>query len=480
MKRVDYLIVGSGLTGATIARMLHDAGREVLVIDRRQHLGGNVHDQSIAGLRVHTYGPHYFRTSSAFIWEWVNRFADFQPFEARVLSDISAGQLVQWPPTFQQVQALCRGWQPQSRCVDPQSLEEAALSMMPRQAYELFVKEYNEKQWGKSPAELSPALCKRFSLRTEGETRLTPGARFQGIPKDGYSAWMAAMLDGIDVHLGIDYQEVRHSIKAKKTIYTGPIDEFFGFDIGRLQYRGQRRTHKIVNASTHGLPCVQVNNPTHAGGAHIRSIDWRHLLNDQQRSEISRTIITTETPYSPIDPDCFEYPFPDAANQQLAASYQRRAKEIGSSVLVAGRLGSFQYMDMDQAIAKALSMRGKVMSHSTAQWTGQPSSATQASLSQSVETKQSPQQEQTQQPATNAPVGQCVPGVTTPANHPPSRANSCKSASEKLQDQLTEMVLSETDKHFLDNRICRNSRRAIRIGILEILGRYKISEAAEE
>jgi UDP-galactopyranose mutase len=478
MKHVDYLIVGSGLTGATIARMLHDAGREVLVIDRRQHLGGNVHDQEINGLRIHTYGPHYFRTSSSFIWEWVNRFADFQPFEARVLSDIGAGHLVQWPPTLQQVQALCHGWQPQQRCINPRNLEDAALSMMPRQAYELFIKPYNEKQWGKPPSELSPALCKRFSLRTEGETRLTPGARFQGVPKDGYSAWMAAMLDGIDVYLGIDYQEVRHSIKAKKTIYTGPIDEFFGFDMGRLQYRGQRRAHRIVDASTHGLPCIQVNNPTYAGGAHIRSIDWRHLLNDQQRSEVKRTIITTETPYSPSDPDCFEYPFPDSANQQLAAAYQQRAKEIGPSVLIAGRLGSFQYMDMDQAIAKALSMRGKVMSHSTAQWTGRPSSATQESLSQSVETKQSQPLEQTQQLATHEPEGQSVPEVTTPASQPPSHASSSKSASDRLQEQLLQIVLSEADKHFLGNRISGNSKRAIRLGISEIVGRYVISEAA--
>jgi len=479
MKRVDYLIVGSGLTGATIARMLHDAGREVLVIDRRQHLGGNVHDQNIAGLRVHTYGPHYFRTSSAFIWEWVNRFADFQSFEAKVLSDIGTGQLVQWPPTFQQVKVLCHGWQPQPRCVNPQSLEEAALSMMPRQAYELFVKEYNEKQWGKSPAELSPALCKRFSLRTEGETRLTPGARFQGIPKDGYSAWMAAMLDGIDVHLGIDYQEVRCSIKAKKTIYTGPIDEFFGFDIGRLQYRGQRRVHKIVDASTHGLPCVQVNNPTHAGGDHIRSIDWRHLLNDQQRSEISRTIITTETPHSPTDPDCFEYPFLDAANQQLAASYQRRAKEIAPSVLITGRLGSFQYMDMDQAIAKALSMRCKVMSHSTDQWTGLPSSARQASLSHSAEMKQLSQQGQPHQRATNLPVGHCALEVVTPASLQPSHANSYKSASERLREQLLQIVLNEADKHFLGSRISVNSKHAIRSCIAEIVGRYVVSEATD-
>lgn len=470
MKRVDYLIVGSGLTGATIARMLHDAGREVLVIDRRQHLGGNVHDHEIAGLRVHTYGPHYFRTSSSFIWEWVNRFADFQPFEARVLSDIGSPQLVQWPPTLQQVQALCPGWQPQPRCLNPQSLEEAALSMMPRQAYELFVKEYNEKQWGKSPAELSPALCKRFSLRPKGETRLTPGARFQGIPKDGYSTWMAAILDGIDVHLGIDYQEVRNSIKAKKTIYTGPIDEFFNFDMGRLQYRGQRRTHKIVNASTHGLPCVQLNNPSHAGGAHIRSIDWQYLLNDQQRSEINRTIITTETPYSPTDPDCFEYPFPDAANQQLAAAYMQRAKEIGSSVLIAGRLGAFRYMDMDQAIAKALSMRGKVMSHSTGQWTGQPSSAMQASLSQSVETRQSPQQEQTQQPATNEQVGQCVPKATTPASQLPSHASSFKSARERLAAEISSTVLFTIGAERPDAQ----THRDIRNRIVAIVSRYSV------
>ena len=474
MKHVDYLIVGSGITGATIARMLHDAGREVLVIDRRQHLGGNVHDQEIDGLRIHTYGPHYFRTSSSFIWEWVNRFADFQPFEARVLSDIGAGHLVQWPPTLQQVQALCHGWQPQQRCVNPRNLEDAALSMMPRQAYELFIKPYNEKQWGKPPAELSPALCKRFSLRTEGETRLTPGARFQGIPKDGYSAWMAAMLDGIDVYLGIDYQEVRHSIKAKKTIYTGPIDEFFSFDMGRLQYRGQRRAHRIVDASTHGLPCIQVNNPTHAGGSHIRSIDWRHLLDDQQRNEISRTIITTETPYSPTDPDCFEYPFPDAANQKLAAAYQQRAKEIGSSVLIAGRLGSFRYMDMDQAIAKALSMRGKVMSHSTAQWTGQPSFATQASLSQSVEMKQSQPLEQTQQLATHEPEGQSVPEVTTPASQPPSHANSCKSVSEQLAAEITVAVLIVIGSGRPDAQ-CRYS---IKTKVAEIVGRYGVSEVA--
>ena len=475
MKRVDYLIVGSGLTGATIARMLHDTGREVLVIDRRQHLGGNVHDQEIAGLRVHTYGPHYFRTSSSFIWEWVNRFADFQSFEARVLSDIGASQLVQWPPTLQQVQALCPGWQPQQRRANPQSLEEAALSMMPQQAYELFVKEYNEKQWGKSPAELSPDLCKRFSLRREGETRLTPGARFQGIPKDGYLAWMAAMLDGIDVQLGINYQNVRRLIKAKKTIYTGPIDEFFGFDMGRLQYRSQRRAHKIVDASAHGLPCIQVNNPTHAGGAHIRSIDWRHLLDDQQRNEISGTIITTETPYSPSDPDCFEYPFPDATNQQLAAAYQQRAKEIGSSVLIAGRLGSFRYMDMDQAIAKALSMRGKVMSHSTAQWTGQPFSATQASLSQSGGTKPLQPQGQQQPLATNSQVGQCAPGGTTPVIQPPSHANSCKSASERLAAEITAAVLVVIG----NNRPDAQCRYSIRAKITEIVGHYGISEVAE-
>jgi hypothetical protein len=290
---------------------------------------------------------------------------------------------------------------------------------------------------------------------------------------------MAAMLDGIDVQLGIDYQEVRRSIKAKKTIYTGPIDEFFGFDMGRLQYRGQRRTHKIADVSTDGLPCIQVNNPTHDGGAHIRSIDWRHLLGDQQKYETNRTIITTETPYSPSDPDCYEYPFPDAVNQQLVAAYQQRAKGIGPSVLIAGRLGSFQYMDMDQAIAKALSMRGKVMSHSAAQWTGHLSSVTQASLSQSAETKQSQLLEQLQQPATHEQAGQSVRMATTPGSLQPSHANSCKSVSERLQEQLLQMVLNEADKHFLGNRISGNSKHAIRLGISKIVEHYIISEVAD-
>jgi hypothetical protein len=227
-----------------------------------------------------------------------------------------------------------------------------------------------------------------------------------------------------------------------------------------------------VNASTHGLPCVQVNNPTHAGGAHIRSIDWRHLLNDQQRSEINRTIITTETPHSPTDPDCFEYPFPDAVNQQLAASYQRRAKEIGPSVLVAGRLGSFQYMDMDQAIAKALSMRGKVMSHSTAQWTGQPSFATQASLNQSAETKQLHQPGQLQQLATNAPVGQFVLEATTPASQPLYRASDCKSVSEQLAAEITAAVIHIIGAERPDAQ-CRYN---IGAKITQIISRYNFRE----
>jgi hypothetical protein len=198
------------------------------------------------------------------------------------------------------------------------------------------------------------------------------------------------------------------------------------------------------------------------------------LLDDQQRNEISRTIITTETPYSPTDPDCFEYPFPDAANQKLAAAYQQRAKEIGSSVLIAGRLGSFRYMDMDQAIAKALSMRGKVMSHSTAQWTGQPSFATQASLSQSVEMKQSQPLEQTQQLATHEPEGQSVPEVTTPASQPPSHANSCKSVSEQLAAEITVAVLIVIGSGRPDAQ-CRYS---IKTKVAEIVGRYGVSKVA--
>lgn len=353
-QKVDYLVIGAGLTGAVIARMLADHGRDVLVVDRRRHVGGNVHDYCHeSGIRIHTYGPHYFRTSSDRIWDWVTRFGDFYKYEAALMSVVS-GMYVRWPLSASYIRSIAGDeWQPSFKGVAT-NFEEAALSLMPRSVYETFVKEYNEKQWGVSASTLSADLCTRFDVRANDEPRLKPDAKHQGLPVLGYEALMQSMLRGIPLILNTDVLLQAGSFAGTKmTVFTGPIDEYFGFDLGRLHYRGQRRRHEFFTTASYVQPCAQVNNPTHAGGPHIRTIEWKHLMPQQSAAKIHGTVITSETPHSPSDPSDYEYPFPDARNAELYSRYRRRADSM-EKLLIAGRLGEYRYFDMDQAIGRAM------------------------------------------------------------------------------------------------------------------------------
>jgi UDP-galactopyranose mutase len=361
MARPDVVIVGTGLTGAVFARLLADAGWRVLVVERRSHVGGNVHDHvHDSGIRVHTYGPHYFRTSSPAIWRFVNRFARFYPYEARVKTRVD-GQCVNWPlgATFirQWLGAECRG-EPNDA---PRNLEEAALTMMPRRVYECFVKEYNEKQWGVRPVDLSADLCKRFDIRSDDDPRLTPRAKYQGLPEEGYASMMTRMLSGLPTVLGCDYLAVREEFKPRRlTIYTGPIDDFYDCAFGKLAYRGQQRETTYLPDTEWHQSAAQVNSPQHADGPHIRTLEWKHLLLPEHAQRIRGTVITREVPYSPTTPGGYEYPFPDQAN---AARYQRyrdlAAQE--SKVLICGRLGEYRYYDMDQAIGRAMHLATQLL-----------------------------------------------------------------------------------------------------------------------
>jgi UDP-galactopyranose mutase len=360
--KVDYLIVGAGLTGGVIARYLADAGREVLVVDRRAHMGGNVHDHAHeSGIRIHTYGPHYFRTNSERIWEFVTRFGDFYRYEPSLKSFVD-GELANWPIAGSYIRRVVgETWTPEFTG-RPTNLEEAALSLMPRLIYERFIKEYNEKQWGVSVRELSAELCKRFDVRLDDEPRLKPDCRFQGIPERGYADWTQRILDGIPVVLNVDYLRDRNAYRARRMlVFTGPIDEFFGYDMGRLQYRGQQRRH-TYQPDVDGFvqPCGQVNNPTHAGGPHIRTLEWKHMMRPDYAARIRGTVLTTETPYAPQDPQEYEYPFPDDANAALYRKYRERAEGL-KKVLVCGRLGEYRYYDMDQAIARAMMLGEKLL-----------------------------------------------------------------------------------------------------------------------
>lgn len=349
--KIDHLIVGSGLTGAVIARRLADAGRAVLVLERRAHVGGNVHDHwHPSGIRVHTYGPHYFRTANDELWAFVNRFATFYPYEAALKSFVD-GRFENWPIAGSYIRrTVGENWKPEFQGT-PANFEEASLAMMPRLVYEKFVKGYTEKQWGVSTRALSASLARRFDVREDDEPRLMRH-KHQGIPLEGYARFLQNLLAGIPVVVHCDYLQHRDAFVPRKgLVFTGPIDEFFGFDLGRLKYRGQQRTHEYLPDVDLAQPCGQVNFPDPAV-PHIRSLEWKQMMPAENARRIRGTVITREQTVTPTDPNQYEYPFPDDANARLYQEYRRRA-DADSKLLICGRLGEYRYYDMDQAIARA-------------------------------------------------------------------------------------------------------------------------------
>ncbi len=355
-RQVDFLIVGAGLTGAVCARILVDAGCSVLVVERRSDVGGNVHDHVHAsGIRVHTYGPHYFRTVSDEVWTFVNRFTSFMPYEARVKAHVG-DEYVNWPLGASYIRKVIgNAWRPEFAGI-PGNFEEAAISLMPRKIYELFVKEYNEKQWGVPATDLETDLCKRFDVRHDDDPRLTPQAKYQGLPSEGYTRMIERMLDGIPVEVGVDYLKNRDVLRGRKmTVYTGAIDAFFDNSMGDLQYRGQRRLTEHLSEVSRFQEVAQVNEPLHANGPHIRTIEWKHMMSPAERNGVAGTVVTREIPFSPVSADQFEYPFPDKRNRDLYGKYRAAADRLGD-VVICGRLGEYRYYDMDHAIARSLEL----------------------------------------------------------------------------------------------------------------------------
>ncbi len=350
----DFVIVGSGLTGATIARLLSDKGFKVVVLERRSHIGGNIYDYvHESGIRIHAYGPHYFRTSSEIIWEFVTRFSQFYTYNAQIKTLVD-GHLENWPISSSYIKRLLGNFLSLEFTGAPTNFEEACLALMPRVVYEKFVKGYSEKQWGVAAPNLSTQLVKRFDIRKDDNPFLTPHHKYQGLPQKGYTTLIKNMLEGVPVILSFDYLKDKNKFEPRNTlVFTGPIDEYFNFELGKLLYRGQKRENIYLADTNFYQSYAQINNPNFNNGSYIRTLEWKHMMEPETIKGIKGTVITRETAFTPSNPQHYEYPFPDETNADLYRRYLEKAMAV-SKLFICGRLGDYRYYDMDQAIGRAM------------------------------------------------------------------------------------------------------------------------------
>ena len=360
----DYLIVGSGLYGATCARELTDAGKKTLVIDKRSHVAGNVYTEKTEGINVHIYGAHIFHTNNKQVWDYVNRFSVFNRFTNSPVANYK-GELYSLPfnmYTFNKMWGVVTPEEAAAKIAEqrkeitgePQNLEEQAISLVGRDIYEKLIKGYTEKQWGRDCKDLPAFIIKRLPVRLTFDNNYF-NALYQGIPVGGYTKMVEKMLEGIEVRLGIDYLDQKAELDklAEKVIYTGPIDAYFDYCLGNLEYRSVRFETEILDKlSFQGNAAV---NYTDRETPWTRIIEhkWFEFGKDENGNDLPKTVISREysSEWKPGDEPY--YPVNDEKNGKLYQDYKKLA-EKEKKVIFGGRLGEYKYYDMDQVIAAAL------------------------------------------------------------------------------------------------------------------------------
>ena len=368
----DYLIVGAGLYGAVFARQAADAGKKVLVVDKRDHIAGNVYTEKIEGINVHRYGAHIFHTNNKRVWEYLNRFTEFNRFTNSPVANYN-GELYSLPfnmytfnkmwgvVTPEEAAAKIEEQKKAAGIAEPKNLEEQAISLIGTDIYEKLVKGYTEKQWGRPCSELPAFIIKRLPVRLTFDNNYF-NALYQGIPMGGYTKMVANMLEGVEVKLGVDYlaEKEAYDAMAEKVIYTGAIDAYFGFKLGALEYRSVRfETELLDKPNFQGNAAV---NYTDAETPWTRIIEhkWFEFGKDDEGNEIPKTVISREysSEWKPGDEPY--YPVNDEKNGNLYAEYKKLA-EGEQKVVFGGRLGEYKYYDMDAVIASALDMCEKIL-----------------------------------------------------------------------------------------------------------------------
>ena len=360
----DYLIVGSGLYGAVCARELTDSGKRVLVIEKRPHIAGNVYTEKIEGINVHVYGAHIFHTNDKTVWDYVQRFSSFNRFTNSPFA-LYKGELYSLPFNMYTFNKMWGVLTPQEAASiideqrkeitgEPQNLEEQAISLVGRDIYQKLIKGYTEKQWGRSCDQLPAFIIKRLPVRLTFDNNYF-NALYQGIPVGGYTKMVERMLEGIEVRIGVDYLEDKAgwNAMAKRVIYTGPIDAYFDYSLGSLEYRSVRFETEILDT-----PNFQGNaavNYTDADIPWTRIIEhkWFEFGKDMNGNFLPKTVISREYSSEWKPGDLPYYPINDERNTNLYDRYKTLADQE-RSVVFGGRLGEYKYFDMDQVISAAL------------------------------------------------------------------------------------------------------------------------------
>ena len=366
MYEYDYLIVGSGLYGAVFAHEAKKAGKRVLVIDKRPNIAGNVYTEDVEGIHVHKYGAHIFHTNNTEVWNYITQFAVFNRFTNSPVANYK-GELYSLPfnmYTFNKMWGVVTPEEAAAKIAEqrkeitgePQNLEEQAISLVGRDIYEKLIKGYTEKQWGRDCKDLPAFIIKRLPVRLTFDNNYF-NALYQGIPVGGYTQMVANMLEDIEVRLNTDYFEHKEELDAmaEKVIYTGPIDAYFDFKLGTLEYRSVRFETELLN-----IPNFQGNaavNYTDRETPWTRIIEhkWFEFGKDAQGNDLPKTVISREfsSEWKPGDEPY--YPVNDEKNGALYAQYKALA-EKESKVIFGGRLGEYKYYDMDAVIASALDL----------------------------------------------------------------------------------------------------------------------------
>lgn len=360
MKKYDYLIVGAGLFGSVFAHEMKKMGKKCLVIERRNHIAGNIYCEKTEGINVHKYGAHIFHTSKKEIWDYVNQFTEFNNYinepvaryEDKILNlpfNMNTFSRLWNIATPEEAKAIIDE-QRKEAPENPQNLEEQAISLVGRDIYELLIKGYTEKQWGRKCTDLPAFIIKRLPLRFTYDNNYF-NDRYQGIPMDGYNVIIEKMLDGVDVLLDTDYSEFikENNDIAEKTLYTGMIDEFFDFKFGNLEYRTVKFENETLDCENYQGNAVV--NFTEFDVPYTRIIEHKHF----EFKKDGKTIISREYPSEWTKGSEPFYPVNNEENTELYRKYKDLA-ETRNDVIFGGRLGAYQYYDMDKVIEAALEL----------------------------------------------------------------------------------------------------------------------------